>query len=167
MLTNIGRFGMIQNGLNQKKIRLRSHGARAEIAHDSQGSTKQFQPISVPTATTPQRRDPRPSVGLVAGPEEAEKILSRPPYAQSITPRGAKPCRLLSNWNLVLTFQALSIARAHMFIRNCSIRRMGGNISVDLCFFNNKKFIHLPVLYKFGSIYEITPLSTQRKGWST
>ena len=66
-----------------------------------------------------------------------------------------------------LTFLALSIARAHMFIRNCSIRRKGGNISVDLYFFNNKKFIHLPVLYKFGSIYKITPLSTQRKGWPT
>ena len=48
------------------------------------------------------------------------------------TSRGAKPCRLLWNWNLLACFRwpflALFIARAH-------IRMMGVNISVDLSLF--------------------------------
>ena len=76
---------------------------------------------------------------------------------------------------------ALCIARSHVSV---GLRRRGGNISVDLSLFvllyntnfmNKLKFNNLnkfktqnnTLTVKISIVYKITPLSTQRKGWST
>ena len=86
---------------------------------------------------------------------------------RAITLRGAKPCRLVQNWNLLLTLFG-SRHCTYAYIPVVVLRRRGGNISVDMSvvllyntnFMNKLKFNDL-------KIFKITPLSTQRNGWST
>ena len=64
-----------------------------------------------------------------------------------ITSRGAKRRRLLYNWNLLLTFLALGIARAHISV---GLRRRGGKLSVYLSLFvlfYHTNFMNKPIIF--------------------